>query len=175
MDLQVTFLGRVSNRWRVRVDFPAGLRVRGLTVGLWGEDDRPISPAVVAPSDVEDSFVAELSGPRELPPGTQVRAVADVEGGMLVEGSVGVHLRVGLHAYLHGDLHLDLSPLPTGAAVTTAERKQLAAAYPWMCACRRDQAGKPETEADLFDVLREEFDVDVDEMDDELVRMLRSR
>ncbi|MFN7145810.1 MAG: hypothetical protein ACK4YP_18690, partial [Myxococcota bacterium] len=63
MDLKLTFLGRAANRWRVRVELPYGFQPRGLTVGLWGEDDKPLGPAVVAPPGVDGVWDAEVSGP----------------------------------------------------------------------------------------------------------------
>lgn len=179
MDLKVTFLGRAANRWRARVDLPPGARPLGLTVGLWGEDGRPISPTVVVPAGCASGFVAELAGPAELPPGTHVRAFADMEDGTLLEGQVGVHRRTGLHAFLHGDLNLHLTPAPNGAALNRVELARLARVHPWVAP---DAPSAPESRSppappaglpeDVLDMLRHDFDVDVDDMDDDLIAAL---
>ncbi|MFZ5476098.1 MAG: hypothetical protein ACOZNI_04930 [Myxococcota bacterium] len=168
MDLKLTFLGRVANRWRVRVEVPEGLRLRGLTVGLWGEDGRPLGPAVVAPHGLGSAFEAELSGPCPLPAGAQVRCVADVEDIQPIEQSIGVDRRHGIHAFLHADQKLQLDPVPAGAAVTRAETRRLASVFPWMC--RGAPAAEVEPAAsDLRSMLK---DLGVEDVDEELLREL---
>lgn len=173
MDLELTFLGRVANRWRVRVELPTGFRPRGLTVGLWGEDDKPLGPAVVAPEGVDGVWEAELAGPMPLPPGTLVRCMADVEGASPMVYWLGVDRRRGLHAFLHADGRLPVESSAAGAALDAKEVAQLAAAFPWVrpaappraeCgAVEADEPGFPEDDGiapELRQLLREEFGVD---------------
>jgi hypothetical protein len=178
VDLKLTFLGRVANRWRVRVEVPEGLRLRGLTVGLWGEDGRPLGPAVVAPQGLGADFEAELAGPCPLPAGAQVRCVADVEDVQPIEQSIGLDRRHGLHAFLHADLRLDLLPVPKGAAVTREESRRLARAFPWISREPPAAAEPPVVDAvatspapaeDLRSMLK---DLGVEDVDEELLREL---
>jgi hypothetical protein len=169
MELELTFLGRVANRWRVRVALAGGFRPRGLTVGLWGEDDKPLGPAVVAPADVEGMWEAELAGPATLPPGTLVRCMADVDGGAPVVQWLGVDRRRGLHAFLHADGRLPVDSSATGAALDAKEVARLARAFPWV---RPEPPSPMPTEAaaapaeddgltpELRALLRDEFGVD---------------
>lgn len=171
MELELTFLGRVANRWRVRVELPAGFRPRGLTVGLWGEDDKPLGPAVVAPADVGGVWEAELAGPSPLPTGTLVRCMADVDGGAPVVYWLGVDRRRGLHAFLHADGRLPVDSSASGSALGAKELALLARAFPWVRAeapPAPPRAAAPEADRDEDDgltpelraLLRDEFGVD---------------
>jgi hypothetical protein len=183
--LKLTFLGRVANRWRIRVDLPPGLQPRGLTVGLWREDGRPLAPSVVAPTGVSGAWEAELGGPCNLPAGAELRCIADIDGGEPLVVTLGVDLRRGLHAFLHADQRLRGEPTPKPSAVTPSELDRLAHAFPWVCptkpdACEaggrlRDEsadvpAGAP---SDLLDMLKNDFGVDLDDVDEELLAHMR--
>lgn len=174
MDPKLTFLGRMaqkcaptgSSRWRVRVELPLGFRPVGLTVGLWGEDDKPLGPAVVAPAGVDGLWEAELAGPMALPPGTMVRCVADVDAPAPVVYWLAVDERVGLHAFLHADARLPVGSVAKGRAVEAKELTRLAGAFPWLQPARAPCAGSvadPDIPEELKDLLREEFGVDLDE------------
>ncbi len=185
MDLKLTFLGRVANRWRVHVDLPPGFRPRGLTVGLWGEDDKPLGPAVVAPPGVEGAWEAELAGPTPLPPGTLVRCMADVDGGSPMVYWLGVDRRRGLHAFLHADGRLPVESECAGAALATREVDRLANAFPWVRpepppatpkaarTCVDLPSDEDPLSPELRALLKEEFGVDVDN-DDELMDLMKS-
>ena len=171
MDLKLTFLGRAAHRWRVRVEMPPGCRPRGMTVGLWSEDDKPLGPAVVAPPGVDGAWEVEVSGPSPLPPGTRVRCVADAaEKGELVYW-LGVDRRRGLHAFLHADARLPVESSARGAAMSEAEVERLARSFAWIRPEPelRVRGGGPCSSAELPPemqaMLREEFGV---ELDDEL-------
>jgi hypothetical protein len=133
---------------------------------------------VVAPADVGTCFEAELGGPNQLPAGTQVRCVADVEGGEPVRAAVGVDRRRGLHAFLHADARLPAEPMPTGCALAQADAERLARVFPWVCPAREEARaepppGEPGLPEDLLAMLRDDFDVDVDEMSDEVLDFMR--
>lgn len=169
MDLKLTFLGRAANRWRVRVELPPGCRPRGMTVGLWSEDDKPLGPAVVAPPGVDGAWEAEVYGPSPLPPGTMVRCVADAaEKGELVYW-LGVDRRRGLHAFMHADARLPVESHARGAAMSEAEINRLALAFRWVRPepeVRARGAGPcmgAELPPGVADLLRDEFGVDLDE------------
>lgn len=169
MDLKLTLLGRVANRWRVRVELPPGILVRGLTVGLWGEHGRPLAPFVVAPHDIGGAWVAEISGPAELPAGTEVRCLADIEGAAPMIACLGVDRRHGLHAYLHAEKRLAVDTRPRGSTLTESETERLARAFPWLVS-----VGKCEPCGDeLLDLLRDEFGVDIDDVDDAALKFLK--
>lgn len=175
MDLKLTFPERVANRWRVRLEIPPDLHHHGVTVGLWDEDGRPLSPAVVLPADAGCVFDADLGGPEQLPPGARVRAVADLDDGGVLESSIAVHKHAGLHAYLRGELKMTMEPAPKGAALTTKEIQGLARVFPWMRPPSEEVPVRPTSMGDdLLDMLREDFDVDVEGMDDELLRTLKT-
>ncbi len=188
MDPRLTFLGRAANRWRVRVELPTGLRARGLSVGLWGEDGRPLAPVVVAPP-AGPVVEVELGGPATLPTGAQVRCVIDVEGGESLVTTIGVDRRRGLHAWTNADARLVLpEDAPRGAAMTRDETCRLARAWPWLAPPGEDRRRRqpdrrhptPEPppaslDDDLLAMLRDEFDVDVDEMSANVLDALRGR
>ena len=174
MDLKLTFLGRIAHkcapsaasRWRVRVELPGGFRPLGLTVGLWGEDDKPLGPAVVAPGGVGGAWEAELAGPVPLPPGTMVRCVADVGTAAPLVYWLGVDERTGLHAFLHADARLPVGSTAKGRVIEEKELSKLAKAFPWLAPAHApcpDVAAEPEISDDLKDLLRDEFGVDLDE------------
>lgn len=169
MALTLTFLGRVADRWRVRVALPDGVRPRGLTVGLWDESGQLLGPVVVAPEDAGSCWVAELRGPCQLPPGTLVRATLDTEDGFTVEEDLGVDPRKGLHAFLHADGRLPVQSAPTGAALSGRETAALARYFPWICAC---PTGAPAEDDDLAELLSA-FGVDAADLSEELRATLR--
>jgi len=190
MDLTLTFLGRAAGRWRVRVELPPGFRPRGLTVGLWGEDEKPLGAAVVAPAGVEDVWEAEVAGPMPLPPGALVRCMADMEDGTPLVYWLGVDRRRGLHAFLHADGRLPVESTVTGAALSPKEISRLSRAFPWMCAERTptgdcagkrtvaqtlaEDLGEDTLSPELRDLLKEDFGVDVDaDDDDELIEFMK--
>jgi hypothetical protein len=174
MDLKLTFLGRVANRWRVRVDVPAGLAPRGLTVGLWGENDAPLGPAVVAPPGVAGVWEVEVAGPCPLPPGTLIRCVADIEESAPMVLWLGVDRRRGLHAFLHADGRLPVESSGVAAALGRREVERLAVAFPWIqpppCqAPASNEVAQPAEEEedtslppDVREMLRDDFGVDLD-------------
>lgn len=177
MDLKLSFLGRVANRWRVHVDLPPGFRPRGLTVGLWGEDDKPLGPAVVAPPDIDGAWEAELAGPVPLPPGTLVRCMADLEDGTPLVYWLGVDRRRGLHAFLHADGRLPVESSCSLAALASREVNRLARAFPWVRPEVVPAAPKAAADAHVVDdgippelreMLKDEFGIDVDAFDDDL-------
>ncbi len=187
MDLKLTFLGRGASRWRVRVELPVGPRPRGLTIGLWGEDGVPLGPAVVAPANTPRVWEAELAGPLQLPPGTQVRCIADLEGGPPEEVWLGVDRRRGLHAFLHADGWLPVTSTCAGVALGSSEIRRLAEAFPWMLPdpAVADAAVAPAdlgavaagTEAlpvGLRELLAEEFGVDVEALDEETLAFMKA-
>jgi hypothetical protein len=142
-------------------------------VGLWGEDGKPLGPSVVAPPCLTDVWDAELAGPSQLPPGTQVRCIADLEGEAPRVCWLGVDRRRGLHAFLHADGRLPLESTCAGAALARREVARMARAFPWLlpapgcCVPTVTPDPKPEIAPDLRDMLKDEFGVDVDAMDDD--------
>lgn len=171
MGLKLAFLGRQNDRWRVRVERVGDGRPVGLTVGLWAESGQLLGPVVVAPDDVGACWIAELRGPCPLPPGTEVRATLDTEDGYTVEAALGVDERRGLHAFLHADGLLPLVNSPRGAALNGKETLRLGRVFPWVCNCA--PAASPPVDDELADLLRSEFDVDPDDLTDELLASLR--
>lgn len=168
MTVSLTFLGRICDRWRVRVELGEPRAVRGLTVSLVAENGRVLGPSVVAPQDIGSCWVADLRGPPHLPPGTVVRATADGEWGVLTE-EIGVDPRRGLHAYLHADARLPLEGKPRGAALSDRETTLLGRIFPWMCGCGPAAAAKD----DEVEALLREMGVDPGDVDPDLVAELR--
>jgi hypothetical protein len=175
MAQRLTFLGRVSSRWRVRIEIPEDLCVQGLTVGLWGEDGRPLAPSVVVPHVGAGVIEAEVGGPAALPAGTEVRCIADVVGAEPITVAVGTDRRRGLHAFLHADLRLpvssnELAPMTLGRQ----DKERLARAYPWVAPGRVAVADPPAAD-DVLSMLRDDFGVDLDDMDEDLLAALKDR
>ena len=168
--LKLTFLGRVESRWRVRVDLPCGHDVAGITLGLVAEDGRLLGPQMVASGGEESCFIAELGGPCLLPPGTVVRCVADYADGRSEEATVRLDRRSGLHAFLHADARLPVLSRVTGESLTRNERRRFGGSYPWVSVC--DTCVDPAAKDDLLSMLKDEFDVDPDDLDDDLRAML---
>ena len=169
MDVRLTVIGRVENRWQVRLVFAGGVP-DGLTVGLVAESGAALGPAVVAAGPHGDDVLVELRGPCTLQPGTFVRCVAHGGEGATDTFEIGLDRRHGLHAYLHADGRLPVDSRVVGASLSPAETERLARVFPWILGCPDDDApaappGVPGDE--LLDMLREEFDVDVDELDEE--------
>ncbi len=135
MEPRLTFLGRSAHRWRVRVEIPECARLRGLTVGLWGPDARPLAPGVVLPvarGSGPTLLEAELGGPAELPAGSEVRCMVDLEGDAhpLVT-CIGLDRRRGLAAWLHADARLHVqADAPRAVALAPRELRALALAWP---------------------------------------------
>ncbi len=181
MEPRLTFLGRSAQRWRVRVEFPECARVRGVTVGLWGPDGRPLAPGVVLPvgRGTGPTLVeAELGGPAELPAGSEVRCLVDVEGvSPPLVTCLGVDRRRGLAAWLYADvlLHVQVGA-PSAAPLAPREVRALARAWPGLFGevepSRPGTSSEPQAE-DLLSMLRDEFGVDVDDLDEGLRDALR--
>ena len=192
MEPRLFFLGRSAQRWRVRVELPECGRLRGVTIGLWGPDGRPLAPGVVLPvvrGAGPSLLEAELGGPAELPAGSEVRCLVDVEGEPhpLVT-CLGVDRRRGLAAWLHADARLHVqTAAPSAAPLAPREVHALAQAWPGLfgegepsgptpprTASETDPVGVTErvsdrTEPDdLLSMLRDEFGVDVDDLDEGL-------
>lgn len=186
MAQRLTFLGRVASRWRVRIEIPEDLRVQGLTVGLWAEDGRPLAPSVVLPEAGAGVHEVEVGGPAALPAGAEVRCIADVLDGEPCTVVVGTDRRRGLHAFLHGDLRLPVSSNElVPVALRAEEAARLASAYPWLARVKPSTHGPlaPDIAAcgtgadpeDVLAMLREDFGVDVEDMDDDVLASLKGR
>ncbi len=148
MAQRLTFLGRVASRWRVRIEIPDDLSVEGLTVGLWGEDGRPLAPSVVVPHHGAGVVEAELGGPAALPPGAEIRCIADTADGGSVVVTIGTDRRRGLHAFLHGDLRIPCSSNePASSSLDKAATARLARAYPWLVPDRAPEPPRTERRA----------------------------
>lgn len=170
MPLSLTFLGRTCDRWRVRVEAGACRELAGLTVSLVTESGRALGPSVVAPEGAGPCWIAELRGPPQLPPGTVVRAVAEVDGSVIAK-EVGVDPRRGLHAFLHADARLPVETEVKGAALTAREANRLGKVFPWVCGC-----GPPagaDAGGDDLDAMLREFDIDPADLDEALLGALR--
>ncbi len=173
MALSLTFLGRCGDRWRVRVDACLGERPRGLTIGLVSGSGRPLGPAVVGPVEFE-SWVAELRGPGTLPSDAVVRATMDGASGELVEATVPVRARKGVHAWLHADHVLPLAARPKPSALTKKETSRLAAALGWLCGCPENDPPRPANGCpDELASLLADFDVDAATLDAETIARMR--
>jgi hypothetical protein len=117
-------------------------------VGLWGEDGRPLAPSVVVPHHGAGVVEAELGGPATLPPGAEIRCIADTAEGDAVVVTIGTDRRRGLHAFLHGDLRIPCSSAePTAAALDKAATARLARAYPWLVPNRPPEPARTERRA----------------------------
>lgn len=170
--MKLTFLGRVGGRWRVRVDLPPGIPISGLTLGLFGDDGRALCPQIVAPGGEEGCFIAELGGPCTLPHGTVVTCVADLADGRELRTTTSVDRRRGLHAFLHGDAKLPLVSRAEFESLTSREQRRIGHSFPWVSTCRTCSAPVAANDDDLMAMLREEFDVDPDDLDEDLLSML---
>ncbi len=189
MDLKLTFLGRSAGRWRVQVELPPDFQPRGLTVGLWGEDDKPLGPAVVAPAGTTGVWDVEVAGPVPLPPGTLVRCMADFEDNASMVYWLSVDRRHGLHAFLHADGRLPVESDCIGSALGLKEIARLSRAFPWVnCAAAApartsvartvaqalaDELGEDTLSPELRELLKDEFGVDVDAEDEGLVDFIK--
>lgn len=173
MNLEV--LERVDSRWRVRVDLPVGAPVRGFTVGLVGPDGIPLGPAVVGPESPGARVVLEVRGPRELPPGAIARIVVHIEGGPVLTHEVVLARRRGLHAWLSADGRLPVTSTAEVAPLAPADRRQLARRWCWLQSESAATAKPTEPlSAELRDMLAD-FDVDADDVSDELCDRLRGK
>ncbi len=186
--MTLTFLGRCDNRWRVRVDLPAGVEVEGLTLALVGEDGRALGPLVVAPIDGASTYTFDLRGPCDMPPNTVVRCVADLVGGGALADVLVLDRRRGLHAFMHADARLPLESKSRGEGLSNTERRRLGAAFPWLVGCPEGVVAEhsvPEAEADpefspdpglspdILSMLRDDFGVELDETDADLTGVVR--
>lgn len=170
--MHLTFLGRIESRWRVRVDLPPGAVVTGLRVGLVGDDGRRLGPQLVAPGGQESCFIAEVKGPCTLPHGTVIEAVADLLGGGESRALLAVDRRRGLHAFLHADGRLPVQSQAEFESLTRREQARLGQHVPWLGRCEACSTAPGGGQDDLLAMLREEFDVDPAELDDDLLAML---
>jgi len=177
--LKLTLLGRSADRWKVRVELGEGFHPTGLTVALVTESGRCLGPLVVIPPTSGRCFVAEVRGPETMPPGTVIEATVDTEEGETLHTTLGVDPRNGLHAFLHADGRLPLESNPVGTALSRKELQRLATHFPWVRGCctkaEEADAAPPEEEGSdpLVDMLKNEFDIDPDDLDDELLEALR--
>lgn len=183
MGLALSLLGRCADRWQVRIEIDAGAPPRALTVALVTEAGRRLGPAVVVPLRLEPCLYAELRGPAVLPPGTRIVATADFEDGYSQRVESVVDARRGLHAFLHADGRLQLDSDPRGSALSRVELARLAQRFPWVAGCCGEKAyagvdaacgeGAPGEADSMVDMLCNEFDVDPDDLDEELLAALR--
>ncbi len=171
MALSLSFLGRSGDRWRVRVDAPAGSQTRGLTIGLVSAMGRPLGPAVVGPVDFE-TWVADLRGPNQLPTDAHVRATMDGPDGHLVEEFLPLQARRGVHAWLHADGNLALASKPRPSTLSRKETTRLSRVFSWLCPCPSQKAAHTACPDDLASLLAD-FDVDASELDEDLVARMR--
>ena len=171
MALSLSFLGRCGDRWRVRVDAPAGALTRGLTIGLVSASGRPLGPAVVGPVDF-DTWVADLRGPGQLPTDAHVRATMDGTDGDIVEELLPLQARRGVHAWLHADGNLALASKPRPSTLSRKETTRLGRVFSWLCACPSKSETRPACPDDLSSLLAD-FDVDATELDAEFVARMR--
>lgn len=167
--LALTFLGRCGERWRVRVDAPAGAVARGVTLGLADADGRPLGPAVVGPAEFA-TWVADLRGPAVLPSDAHVRATMDGPDGAPLEQTTLVRARRGVAAWLHADAQLELCTRQAPEPLSRKEATRVARGF-GLCACDppRPQAEVP---PDLADLLAD-FDVDADALDADVLSTLK--
>ena len=171
MALSLSFLGRCGDRWRVRVDAPAGSLTRGLTIGRVSASGRPLGPAVVGPVDF-DTWVADLRGPGQLPTDAHVRATMDGTDGDIVEELLPLQARRGVHAWLHADGNLALASKPRPSTLSRKETTRLGRVFSWLCACPSKSETRPACPDDLSSLLAD-FDVDATELDEDLVARMR--
>jgi hypothetical protein len=182
MEPRLSLLGRLGARWQVRVELPSASGVGGLTVGLFDADGRPLGPGVVCPvpDAPDDAYVrvVEVGGPARLPAGTVVQCLVDVDGREAACVRVGVDRRRGVHAWLHADARLEV-PSDTPPTRPLSAEAHGALARAWSCLATTDEAPAAPAEAaatptaeqpdgSLLDLLRDEFDVDVDDMAEDL-------
>lgn len=171
MNLEV--LERVDSRWRVRVELPMGVPVRGFTVGLVGPDGVPLGPAVVGPESPGAIVILEVRGPCQLPPGAIARIVVHLEGGPVLTHEVVLARRRGLHAWLSADGRLPITSTADVAPMGTKDREQLARRWCWFAAQpTRGTKGSDLLSAELRDMLAE-LGVDADDVSDEVCNRLR--
>lgn len=167
--LDLTFLGRCGERWRVRVDAPSGVVARGVTVGLVDADSRPLGPAVVAPAEFA-TYVADLRGPAVLPSDAHVRVTMDGPDGAPFEQSMPVRARRGVSAWLHADAQLELCTRQPPEPLTKTQLARIARRFGvWACEPPRPAADVP---ADLADLLAD-FDVDAADLDEDVLAQMR--
>lgn len=173
-------VGRCENRWKVRVGIQDP-SVTALTIGLVTEDGKPLGPALVTPMEGAGELTLVLAGPCTLPSGAQVRCTVDLQadaestvGNQTVIEEFSVDQRHGVHAYLHGDGLLGVESTERGTALTPDELCNLSARFPWIY-----QKPKPQKTAcceeddNLLSMLRDEFGVETDGEEEELLRTLK--
>lgn len=177
------FLGKHENRWRIKVDLD--FSPEALTVGLVSEDGRCLGPAMVVPPGGPD-FLLELSGPCQLPTGALVRCVVDTTCGSWMQ-EFPVDARRGLHAFLHADGRLPVDSSAEGVGLERGEIRRLARVLPWLGGPRKKEskgwepAAAPQEPSpsptgcpdDLLQMLKEDFGVEVDEMEEDFLESLR--
>ncbi len=172
--MKLTVLDRQDMRWRLQLELSPTLPIRGLTVGLVGEDGRPLGPAVVAQPAPGGLVEVNVRGPCTLPPGTVARVTLDIEGEPAVTHELVVDRRRGLHAWLHADGDLPVDSPGELQALSASEMRKLSRAWCWLgvpeavapapdCGCPPDA---------MIDLLRD-CGVDVDDISPELAEQLR--
>lgn len=166
--MRLRFLGRCDQRWKVRVDWDPRTPLAGLTLGLHDEDGRPLGASVVAPAGVQPGYVAALGGPCSLPPGAVVRCVADLASGQAEEAELSLDAHHGLDAFVRGEHRLRLVSHGSFRALSEPELEALGAAFP--CLGPRAEDGPAD---DVRTMLRDEFGVDPDDLDPDLVDALK--
>ncbi len=147
---------------------------RGITVALMDETDRQLGPAVVSPPTPAGPTCFDLRGPCLLPPGTVVRCTVDVADGTTYILEHPVDRRRGFHAFLHADALLPVTPVATLVGLEPADQARLAERFPWLRPPAK-VAGSCCDDAEVLQMLRDEFDVDPDDIDETLVEQLRGR
>jgi hypothetical protein len=178
MEAKLVFLGagRQPSRWRVQIVAPPG--ALAATVGLWGENGRPLGPSVVAPLSAPGPLELDVGGPLTLPAGACARGTLDLAGGEVLQLEALTDPRRGVHAFLRADRRLDV---PAGAPpvhpLSARDMQVLRAAWPWLEE-ERPAETSPAADAPPEDPLRDllrDFDVDVDDLDDDTREGLRRR
>lgn len=106
-----------------------------------------------------------------MPPGTVVRCTVDVDGGPALVLEQQVDRRRGLHAFLHADALLPVSSDARPSVLDKRSVGRLTRVFPWLS----PTPPEPCCDDDLLQMLKDEFDVDPDDVDDALVDQLRGR
>lgn len=174
MEPKLVFLGpgRQPSRWRVQILAPRS--AQAATVGLWGEDERSLGPSVVAPLTGPGALELDVGGPQALPAGARVRCTLDLAGGEVLQLEALTDPRRGVHAFLRADRRLEVPrDTPPVHPLNTRELRTLAEAWPWLLPNLAPEASEPASEEDPLRELLREFDVEMEDLDDQTLEGLR--